>query len=160
MSFNYAPIKATADNLLANFGQTGELIDLISLYDAVAGKSTIDFADRSDCKFVEVLAKKSIQSRFQDNFVKDLIKGKVKVYIMSNVVDFAPTEGMVIKTSDGKYFDVKGVSPLQPSGDPIIYYVGLSTSGRNDLAEADSLSDLENAIDNYATFVDEDLATQ
>lgn len=138
MGFDYTSMQATAERLLANYGERIEFrLNTEVAYDPVSGIEEIEYT-KSYQTGVSLPSVESGLKFFDEAFLAGLVLGRTKVFIVSGL-----GEGFEPKVGDQIFYEEKlwdigtedintGVMPLSPiEGSNIIFTIGCRLSGRD-----------------------------
>lgn len=113
MSFNYAKSKATARKLLAKFGQSMTLTQIVhGTYDETTGTATDTTLDTTDTGVI--LPYSDGVSSMPDSLV---LRGDQQILIQMAVVP-KPTDKI---SANGTVYTIINVSALEPAGTNVLY---------------------------------------
>ena len=132
MKFDYPGAQATAERLIAKFGELYPVIRFNKQYDAVNGQMTVTQYGLWNVNMVTLPATSSKTTGFDNRFKEDLKTGELRYFIVSaNGLGVELTGGDQL-LFDGKVWDIAGSTPLNPTGKhEILYNVGCKTSPRS-----------------------------
>lgn len=121
MAFDYDKSAATAQRLLANFGQTVTLSrEVAGDYDPVTGESTGGGVETQTCK--AVLLDYSLQdsgAQFSDGSQVSI--GDKKMLIEAAGLSWPPDALTKLTDVTGQVWQVEKVRELAPAGTPVLY---------------------------------------
>lgn len=134
MAFNYDKTANTALTLLTRFGKKWDLVRISKAFDPVSQEETDPEVNRQKATLAVVPFNSSDQSRMDDNLREALTLGRLRKMIVAGKGLTAPLPGDIFPTLFGDVYIIRGVTPLNVAGVPIIYTV---------IAEKGSLTDAD-----------------
>lgn len=132
-SFDYGASAATALRLLARFGQELTLTRTTpGTYNPATGGTTDDVTTTQTVTAAVLPAGSGMS--FDDSLKDMLVKGKLRQVLISALtpagasLTFAPAP-LDLLTLEGADWEVEGVTPLNPSGTPVMYTALVKVGG-------------------------------
>lgn len=136
MPFDYAAAQQTALELLTEFGQTVPLVrKSAGTFDPATGGLTGQTDTTQNVVLASLPASGGTVQAFDDRLRQDLIKGRLRFFIMSAIladgsaVTFEPKAGDLL-TFEGKKWELAGATPLNPAGTPVVFNIAAAEGGQ------------------------------
>ncbi|MDC1268152.1 hypothetical protein N8Z76_00305 [Gammaproteobacteria bacterium] len=127
MAFDYTTTVASALRLITKFGQTVTVNRLSGAYSPTAG--TIGSGNSSYTAVVVTVPASSNPNSLDDSLKEDLTKGRLRFFLMAaSGLSVVPTSGDRVEF-ESKEWETFGVTPLNPGGTAIMYFVGAREGG-------------------------------
>ena len=132
MAYEQEQTEAYNDILEAGF--LGQVMRIsLGTVDFVTDEKTDTQEIYSPAAMISLPASKGTIQAFDNRFSEDLVKGKIRFFMVA-------AKGITFELESGHYliaqgvvYEVLGATPLKPSDTTILYNVGCMPSGRDDL---------------------------
>ena len=136
MAFDYAAAQQTALDLITEFGQVVPMVRLSGgVLNPATGAISTETETSQNVSVVSLPANTSQISAFDDGMREDLIKGRVRFFIMAAIiadgtaVTFEPKAGDLL-TFESKKWEIAGATPLNPAGTAVVFNIAAREGGR------------------------------
>ncbi len=128
--FNYKGAEKTAARIIAQFGETVNMLRYTTTYDPIAGAASNEKSQVAAVKLVSIPATNDTIQSFDNDTAQDFVQGKLRFFLIAaQDIGFTPLSGDYIGFEDALW-EVSGATPINPAGIALLYRVGVRLSNK------------------------------
>jgi len=136
MAFDYSAAQQTALDLITEFGQVVPMVRRAGgAFDPATGAISTETETTQNVTLVSLPASGQSVTAFDDRLREDLIKGRLRFFIVSAIladgsaITFEPKAGDLV-SFESKEWEIAGATPLNPAGVAVVFNIAAREGGR------------------------------